>query len=149
MRVPEGYVVMFETGNYMGSDLKSGDMAYSKRNNRFVLIENLDKYPDTISNRTCVIRRYIPEEVKRLVDVVQRHAASKAEDDTIVEAKENIDRPKETIADREGNMRCFNSGCDDFSYLQNNNCERVFDISQCVRARYNTYNDGTDDFDEY
>jgi len=137
IRVPEGYVVMFETGNYSGSDLKSGDMAYSKRNNRFVLIDNLDKYPGEVGSRTCVIRRYIPEEVRRLVDVAQRHAASKT-DDTIIEAKENIEIS--TTISKVEDIRCFNSGCDDFSDIQENNCDRVFDITQCARSRYNHNN---------
>ena len=87
VRVPEGYVVMFETSNYSGSDLKPGDMAYSKKNNCFTPIEHLDKYPAEVGSRTCVIRRYIPQEVKRLVDIAQRHAISKSEDDTIVKIK--------------------------------------------------------------
>lgn len=149
VRVPEGYVVMFETSNYMGSDLKPGDMAYSKKNNRFISINDLDKYPDAVGSRTCVIRRYIPEEVKRLVDVAQRHAASKA-DDTIVEVKINIDEPK-ALPDEllKEDVLCQNSLCDDYGDLQGNNCERVFDITRCSRARYSyNGNDIKPDFDD-
>ena len=160
VRVPEGYVVMHQTGNYIGSDLKPGDMAYSRKNNSFVLIDHLDKYPGAIGNRTCVIRRYIPEEVRRLVDIAQRHAASKTEDDTLVievkTVEENTDEPVKAE-----DIRCLNSGCSDFSDIQDNNCERVFDITRCTRSSYNHiandimddmddgFDDDDDNFDEY